>query len=45
MGRLTKEAESLNVTVATPVVGETTIYEDYIPTVKWWEEVLVESEK
>lgn len=34
--RLTAAAESLGVTTATPVVGETTILGDYIPQNKWW---------
>jgi L-ascorbate metabolism protein UlaG (beta-lactamase superfamily) len=42
MERLTGVADSLSVTTATPVVGETTIYEDYIPTQRWWEEAIVQ---
>ncbi len=40
MERLTKSADSLGVLAATPVVGETTIYGEYIPTTKWWNEIL-----
>jgi len=42
MDRLTIRAESLDVTVATPIVGETTIYGEYIPTDKWWIDVLAQ---
>lgn len=45
MERLTRAADSLNVTAATPIVGETTLFDQYIPTQKWWEEVLVQVEK
>lgn len=40
MERLIKAADSLAVTTATPIVGETTIYGEYIPTNNWWESVL-----
>jgi L-ascorbate metabolism protein UlaG (beta-lactamase superfamily) len=40
MERLTKQAESLGITTATPIVGETTIFGEYIPTDKWWIDVL-----
>jgi L-ascorbate metabolism protein UlaG (beta-lactamase superfamily) len=40
MERLTKAAKDLDVTTATPIVGETTIYEEYVPTHKWWMDVL-----
>jgi L-ascorbate metabolism protein UlaG (beta-lactamase superfamily) len=43
MKRLTIAADSLNVNTALPIVGETTIYESYIPNQRWWEEVLVEA--
>ena len=36
--RLTNAAESLKVRVASPVVGETTVYDEYIPSEKWWED-------
>lgn len=42
MERLTSQAESLGVTAATPIVGETTIYGEYIPTDKWWNDVLAQ---
>jgi L-ascorbate metabolism protein UlaG (beta-lactamase superfamily) len=45
MDRLTKTAEEMNVTTATPIVGETTIYGEYIPTKKWWESVLVDKKE
>jgi L-ascorbate metabolism protein UlaG (beta-lactamase superfamily) len=45
MERLTKSAESLGVLAATPVVGETTILGEYIPTNKWWNEVLADKDK
>jgi len=38
MERLTRAAQSRNVRVATPLVGETTIYDTYIPTKEWWHE-------
>ena len=41
MVRLTNAADSLGVTAATPIVGETTIFNEYIPQQKWWEEQLV----
>ena len=44
MRRLTEVADSLAVTVATPIVGETTIFNKYIPQHKWWEEVLLNEE-
>ncbi len=39
MERLTNAADSLGVLAATPIVGETTIFDEYIPTKKWWEEL------
>ncbi len=45
MRRLTDAADSLNVTAATPIVGETTIFGTYVPQNKWWEEVLAMKEK
>ncbi len=45
MERLTKAADSLEVVTSTPVVGETTIYDGYIPQKKWWEEVLADNDK
>jgi len=40
MERLTRSADSLNVLAATPIVGETTVFDEYIPRDKWWEGVL-----
>ena len=40
MDRLVNEAWSKNVIVAMPIVGETTIYDKYIPTKLWWEEYM-----
>ena len=45
MQRLTEKADMLNVVTATPVVGETTIFEEYIPNTKWWDEVLMAEEE
>ena len=36
MMRLTKEAYNRNLIIATPVVGETTIYGGNIPSARWW---------
>jgi len=44
MNRLTFAAESLGVTTATPVVGETTILGEYIPQNKWWLNFIVGKE-
>ena len=38
MERLTREAQSREVRTATPVVGETTVYDSYIPSQAWWQE-------
>jgi len=40
MERLTKAAKELEVTVATPIVGETAVFGEYIPSDKWWVDVL-----
>ena len=37
MERLTAAADHKNVKVATPMVGETTVYNTRIPTARWWE--------
>lgn len=37
MRRLSAAAASAGVVTATPIVGETTVYNSYIPSVKWWE--------
>jgi L-ascorbate metabolism protein UlaG (beta-lactamase superfamily) len=43
MERLTRKAEALNVITATPIVGETTKFGEYIPTEKWWIDVLAQN--
>ena len=43
MERLTDAADSLGVKTAIPVVGETTVFNKYIPTVKWWETILADN--
>jgi len=40
MERLSRAADSLGVTTAIPVVGETTVFDTHIPSEKWWETVL-----
>ncbi|MBU1099497.1 MAG: MBL fold metallo-hydrolase [Bacteroidetes bacterium] len=40
MDRLVNEAWGKNVKVSMPIVGETTIYDKYIPTKLWWEEFM-----
>jgi L-ascorbate metabolism protein UlaG (beta-lactamase superfamily) len=42
MKRLTKAAEAMGVVAATPIVGDTTIYDVYIPQTKWWNDVIAE---
>jgi L-ascorbate metabolism protein UlaG (beta-lactamase superfamily) len=42
MERLTNKTESLGITTATPIVGETTIFGEYIPTDKWLIDVLAQ---
>ncbi|MCP4150781.1 MAG: hypothetical protein GY757_23750 [bacterium] len=37
MVRLTTAAEAANVKTALPIVGETTVYNHYTPSTKWWE--------
>ena len=37
MERLTAAADDKNVRVATPIVGETTVYGKSIPVARWWE--------
>lgn len=39
MQRLVKAAQSAEVKIATPVVGDTTQYATYIPSSSWWEPV------
>jgi L-ascorbate metabolism protein UlaG (beta-lactamase superfamily) len=41
MQRLTTAADSLGIVAATPVVGETTVFGEYIPTDRWWEKLIV----
>ena len=43
MERLTNSAAALDVMVATPIAGETTVYGKYIPNEKWWIDVLSQS--
>ena len=38
MERLTAAANLNNVKIATPIVGETTVYDMNIPTARWWEQ-------
>jgi L-ascorbate metabolism protein UlaG (beta-lactamase superfamily) len=38
MERLTAAANLKNIKIATPVVGETTVYNMTIPTARWWEQ-------
>jgi L-ascorbate metabolism protein UlaG (beta-lactamase superfamily) len=40
MVRLTAAADYKNIRVATPMVGETTVYGSSIRSAKWWEEVI-----
>jgi hypothetical protein len=37
--RATKEAEKLNVTLATPLIGEPIFFGETFPSTKWWESV------
>ena len=38
MERLTAAANLINVRIATPVVGDTTVFDMKMPTAKWWEQ-------
>lgn len=40
MVRLTAAADSKNVRIATPVVGETTVYGKSIPVARWWQQAM-----
>lgn len=40
MVRLTAAANLNNVNIATPVVGETTVYNTRIPAARWWEQAM-----
>jgi hypothetical protein len=40
MVRLTAAADSANVKIATPIVGETTVYGKAIPAARWWEQAM-----
>lgn len=40
MQRLTDSINGSNVKIATPIVGETTIFDDFLPSEKWWEKVM-----
>ncbi len=44
MQRLTDAAEAMNVITATPIVGESTIYNKYIPNDQWWDAILAGNE-
>lgn len=44
MKRLSAAAESAGIITATPIVGETTIFGEYIPQNKWWEEIIAGNE-
>ena len=44
MERLTRATDLLGVEDATPIVGETTTFADYIPTFRWWNDVLAEKD-
>ncbi len=37
MDRLTEAARLANIKVSTPIVGETTVFNDYIPNSRWWD--------
>ncbi len=37
MMRLSKAAETTDIKIAIPIVGETTVLDSYIPAHKWWE--------
>jgi L-ascorbate metabolism protein UlaG (beta-lactamase superfamily) len=39
--RLTAAAANTPVKLATPMVGETTVYGSYIPSQNWWEPLIV----
>ncbi len=43
MVRLTDAAKSKNLKTATPVVGETTVYDGRIPSARWWEQPMQSS--
>jgi L-ascorbate metabolism protein UlaG (beta-lactamase superfamily) len=45
MQRLVNAADSHSVKVATPIVGETTLFKEYIPKKKWWENVIAVSDQ
>ena len=40
MVRLTAAANFKNVKIATPVVGETTVFSGNIPSARWWEQAM-----
>jgi len=42
MQRLATAAAALNVETATPIVGQTTVWGQSVPTVKWWEPLIIE---
>jgi L-ascorbate metabolism protein UlaG (beta-lactamase superfamily) len=40
MERVTAAADAMNVSIATPVVGETTIYNSALPAARWWRQAM-----
>jgi hypothetical protein len=40
MERLSIAADYKNIKVATPIVGETTVYGGNIPVARWWEQAM-----
>jgi hypothetical protein len=40
MVRLATVADSKNVMIATPIIGETTVYGSNIRSARWWEEAM-----
>jgi L-ascorbate metabolism protein UlaG (beta-lactamase superfamily) len=44
MERLVRAADSLGVTAATPIVGETTIFGSHIPQHRWWEKAAAKAQ-
>jgi L-ascorbate metabolism protein UlaG (beta-lactamase superfamily) len=41
--RLTQDAESADIRISTPMVGETTVYDTHISDKKWWEPVIAKN--
>lgn len=40
MVRLAKAADSMNIPIATPIPGETTDFDSYVPHDRWWEKLI-----